>query len=385
MSNIRVIKKGELVFKEGDKIQNLLMIQQGTISVFLARPKKNIELFSLGTSAILGEQALSGASVYPFSATATQEAKLLELPVDLVKQQVEAAPQTLKVLIKSLNDRLKSSLSEVRSSKMEKDGSPCPEDQTAKIFGSLFHAAKCKGQKVDEKNKDKITVDWNSMKQYAQRIFGESPKRLEQACSIMVKLKLAQFEMGRPPEDPEGPEMIMKVHFFNLDAAEWFFEFYQYHYFKGSNPEVLKPDDASLSLVNHFIKLSESLTPDRFGVVSMDLGKAIESFKTELGINLNSDHFARLEQKGLFAKRAPQKDGGVFLQYELKEFQRTQVIWKVLKEIEKWNEKGFVDLTEDESKLKKKDSGPACPHCGASVVANAKFCIECGNKITSAA
>jgi hypothetical protein len=42
------------------------------------------------------------------------------------------------------------------------------------------------------------------------------------------------------------------------------------------------------------------------------------------------------------------------LQYELKEYRSVYFSWKILREIEKWNEKGFVDMDEKEEKPKKK-------------------------------
>lgn len=378
----RVVKKGELLFKEGDKIQNLQLIQTGAVSVCLIRPKKNIDLLAVGAAQLLGEQALGGATTYSFSAVATTETKVVEVPVDTFRQAVETSPQMIKVLVKSLVDRVKTLTAEVKSGKMEKDSSPCPEDQVAKVFGTVFHTANHKGTR-NEKTQY-VEVDWTLYKQYSQRVFSESPKRLEQALCLLVKLKLASFEMGRPPEDPEGPEQIMKVTLFDLAAIEAFFEFYQYYYFKGSSKgEVLKTDETCSTLLNHFISLAEGLEPDRFGVVTLDLQKTLERFKQEWGINLNSDHFARLEQKGVFIKRQSLQDGAVVLKFEVKEFKTTQKVWRILKEIEKWNEKGFVDMTEDEQKTKKKTDGPSCPQCAASILPQAKFCSECGHKIAA--
>lgn len=378
----RIIKKGEFLFKEGDKIQNIHLVQTGGISLCIARPKKNIDITQLGASQVIGEQALAGGNTYNVSAVATTETKVIEIPTETFKAVVEASPQMVKVLVKSLVDRLKIASNEIRSTKLEKDPSPCPEDQVAKIFGVLFHTANHKGIK-DDKDPNKTTIDWNMYKQYSQRMFAESPKRLEQALCVLVKLKLASFEMGRPPEDPEGLEQIMKVHLFDLAAVEAFFEFYQYYYFKGGKSEILKADENNNILLNQFIVVSDGIEADRFGVVTLDFGQTVERFKTDLGINLNQDHFARLEQKGIFCKRQARQDGSIVLQFDIKEFKTTQKIWKILRELDKWNERGFVDMTVDEVKAKKKSDGPACPQCEADVLAAAKFCQECGFKLAA--
>lgn len=382
-SPAKVVKKGETLFKEGDKIQSIHLIQTGAVSLCLSRPKKNLDIMPIAAGQILGEQALIGGSTYSFTAVATAETKVVEIPSEIFKQTVESSPQMIKVLIKSLIDRVKYTSNEIKSNKMEKDSRPCPEDQVAKIYGTIFHTFNHKGTK-EEKNPNTVSIDWTMCKQYAQRVFTESPKRLEQALCVLVKLKLATFEMGRPPEDPEGPEQLMKVTLHDLAAVEAFFEFYQYYYFKGdSKGDILKPEDSMMNLLNQFITISEGIEPDRFGVLTIDYSKTLERFKTDLGINLNADHFARLEQKGIFAKRQSRQDGTVVLQFDLKEFKTTQKIWKMLREIEKWNEKGFVDMDEKEVKAVKKPEGPCCPQCSASIMSEAKFCSECGFKIAA--
>lgn len=380
----RVVKKGEFLFKEGDKIQHIHLIQQGAVSVCLSRPKKNIDFFTVGASQVLGEQGLQGSATHAFSAVATTETKVVDIPVDAFKQVVEGAPQMIKVLVKSMVDRLKTISTDVKSMKMEKDASPCPDDQVAKVFGSIFHAGNHKGLK-DTKDPNKVVIDYTLIRQYSQRVFGESLKRLEQALNVLVKLKLASYEMGHPPEDPEGPEQIMKVMLHDLSAVEAFFEFYQYYYFKNGRTEILKADDTSTMLLGQFVALAEGVEPDRFGVVTLDFAKVMERFKTDLGIDLKPDHFTRLEQKGIFCKRQARQDGTVALQFDVKEFKTTQKIWRILREVDKWNEKGFVDPNEEENKPKKKapDGAPTCPQCAATLAAQAKFCSECGFKIAA--
>ncbi|MEN0060206.1 MAG: cyclic nucleotide-binding domain-containing protein [Bdellovibrio sp.] len=379
--SVKTFKKGEVIYKDGDKITSVYLIQSGGANQCLIRGKKTIDLFQLGASHILGDQIILGQNTHPTSAVATTETKVLEIPVEALKQQYEGAPQMLKVLIKSLADRLRLAMNDVRSGKLEKDSSPCPEDQVAKVFGTVFHTANHKG---DRSHAGRVIVDWNLMRQYSQRVMAESPKRLEQAINILVKMKLALYEMGKAPDNPDGPEEIQKVHFLDLSLVESFFEFYQYYYFKGGRSELLRVDELCHQMLDALLKISENEQPDRFGLVSVDFARFGEYCKNELGINLNNDHFSRLEGKGVFMKR---KNGGsgVLLQFEVKEFRSILQSWKILREIDKWNEKGFVDMDEKEDKPKKKSGGPTCPACSAEVQAGAKFCHECGHKIVMAA
>lgn len=381
--SVKTFKKGEVIYKDGDKITAVYLIQSGGASQCLIRGKKTIDLFQLGSSHILGDQVILGATTHPTAAIATTETKVLEIPVETLKSHYEGSPQMLKVIIKSLADRLRLAMNDVRSSKLEKDSSPCPEDQVAKAFGAVFHTANHKG---DRSTPGRVVVEWGMMKQYSQRIFAEGPKRVEQVINVLVKLKLALYEMGKAPDNPDGPDEIQRVHFLDLGLLESFFEFYQYYYFKGGRMELLRVDELCQTMLDALLKMADGQEADRFGIVSVDFAKFGEHCKNELGINLNNDHFARLEGKGVFMKRKNITNVGVLLQFEIKEFRSILQSWKMLREIEKWNEKGYVDMDEKEEKPKKRTAGgPVCPACAAELQAGVKFCGECGHKIVAAA
>lgn len=380
--SLRTIKKGEVLYNEGDKILHVYLIQSGAVSLCLTRNKKNIDMFQVGSSQILGDIVLLGQNAHNTAAIATTETKVLEVPVDSFKQQVDSSPQMFKIIMKSLSERLKNATLEVRSNRLEKDLNPCPEDQIAKVFGVIFHTAHHKGEKKD----GRVIVDWPLFRQYSQRVFGESLKRLENATNILVKLKLAMYEMGKNPDDPEAPEEIQKVHFFDLSVVESFFEFYQYYYFKAGRSELIKLEDTVFAMLGGLIACTEGVTPDRFGIVSLEFPKVVDYFKNELGLNFSPDQISRLENKGLMTKRKTTSNNQVLLQFELKEFASIHKNWTILREVNRWNEKGSVDPYEIEKKAVKKSAGSSkCPACAAEVVESQKFCGECGHKIASAA
>ncbi len=378
----KIIKKGEVIFKEGEKAQVLYLIQSGQVSLQITRGKP-IELFTVGAMQVIGDHALSGMGTNPHSAVALVETRLLELPLDAVKTQLDGASQFVKLLSKSLLDRSKLLQAELKSIRMERDSQPCPPDQMAKIFATLYHVSRMKG----EAQKDgSLVVPWPVTKQYGQRVFLESPKRLESAARIFVKLGLASFVMQKNEDDPEAPEEIGKLILKKPELIEWAFEHWQYYYFKGGKTELLKTDEKVMQVTAALVAYGEELEIDRNGAVRIEFSTVVEKFKADSGVVLNADFFGVMETKGLFLKRVP-TEKGVLLQFEIKEFARWSQIWTVLKEIEKWNEKGMVDDEPgfDPRKFKKAISANACPSCGHGFEGAPKFCAECGGKITVAA
>lgn len=378
----KTYKKGEVLFKDGEKIQNLIFIQSGGVNQCLLRGKKNIDLFQLGTNQVLGETILLGQPNHLTAAIATSETKTVEVAPDVLKAQYEGAPPIMKMLIKSLIERLKQAVAEVKSTKVAADSTPCPDELVPQVYGALFFTVSHKGEK--DAKAGTVTMDWQFLRSYSQRVLGQSPKRLEQAINILVKLKLARYEMGKLPEDPEGPDVILRAVFLNLAAVESFFEFYQYYHYKPGKGDILKYDDFCAQLLEVFVSEGEKATPDRFGMVSIDFTKVGELAKEKMGINFNNDHFARLEMKGVLCKRRAIEGQGIKLEFEMKEYQNLSFTWKILRELDKWNEKGFVDMDEKEERKAKK-TGPVCSQCSADIPAQAKFCSECGAKVTAAA
>ncbi|MBK7892988.1 MAG: cyclic nucleotide-binding domain-containing protein [Bdellovibrionales bacterium] len=380
----KVYKRGDVIYREGEKAGTLYLIQSGQVSLQLIRTKP-IELFMLGANQVIGDHVLSGQATHPHSAVATAETKILELPIEAVKAQIEAGSQVIKMLTKSFADRTKLLHNELKSIRMERDSQACPPDQTAKIFGTVFHVANHKG--VKEKD-GSVRVSWLLMRQYAQRVFMESPKRMESAVSVFVKLGLAKFEMQKNEDDPEAPDEIGSVLFRDLSFVEWVFEHWQYYHFKGGKADFLKTDEKVMQVVGALVDYADGLEPDRNGFVRLEFASVVERFKEESGVQLNADYFGVIEQKGIFVKRSA-TDAGVQLQFEIKELIRWNRIWTVLKEVERWNEKGFVDLDEaafDPRKFKKANAGGLqCPSCGHGYEGAPKFCSECGHKFTAAA
>ncbi len=380
----KTYKRGDVIYKESDKVTHVIFVQSGAVQQTLTRNKKNVELMSCGANSVLGEVGLAGAPTYNIAAIATQETKTLEVPLETFKAQIETAPQFLKILIKSFGERLHKALQEIRSLKMATDSTPCSDDHVPQVYGAIFFTVLHKG--VKQKDGKSYEIDWTVFRQYCQRIMGESLKRVEGAVDILVKMKLAHYIMGKPPEDPEGPDQKMGVMFLDLQPIESFFEFFQYYFYKPGKSDLLKVEDFSTQMVQLMLKCVEGVEADRFGTVTIEYSVFAEKMMEELGTKLSADHFSRLEAKGVFNKRRTTGDK-VYIDFEVKEYRNIFYSWKIIRELNKWNERGFVDLDEKEEVRKKKsDSGPTCPQCGTISSNEQKFCGECGfNLLTKAA
>ena len=143
-------------------------------------------------------------------------------------------------------------------------------------------------------------------------------------------------------------------------------------------------EDSATQIVQLMLKCVEGVEPDRFGTVSIEYAAFAEKMQEELGVKLLADHFIRLENKGVFSKRRTTGDK-VYIDFDLREYKNILYSWKFIREINKWNERGFVDLDEKEEVRKKKTDGPICPQCGTPCQSDQKFCGECGQNLVAKA
>ncbi|MBI3543641.1 MAG: cyclic nucleotide-binding domain-containing protein [Deltaproteobacteria bacterium] len=396
------VRKGDVILKEGEKPGTIYIIQSGMVSVFLPKQKKNIELYKAGVGQIVGEEALFGLPLTA-SVAAVNDVSLIEVRVDAVKPLLDAANPTVKHLLKSVIDKQKAFNGELKTLKADQDLTPCPPDNTAKVFACLFHVAKYYGEKKD----NKIVIQWEMLKRFAQRMFLESPLRLEQAFNILLKLKLAEVQMVKVDPKPQKPgapkpkeeellETMGACTFHDLVPVERFFEFYAQFHFKGANPTILKYDDKCNQVVKALVQISEGERQDKSGVVYMKYTETCDKMKAIIGPSFTADTILRLEQKGLFVKRESNNQGGT-LSFFRQEFINMGEAWKILREVEKWNELGFVDMSEPKPVLAPgavgADGAPldpnkaivTCPACLSAVGEAAKFCHACGQKLTAQA
>lgn len=382
MENVKKLKRGETLFKEGDAPTAFYMIQSGKIALMSERSGKNLEVVVLGPSQVLGEQALFSATArYEFTAEALQECKILEVPLELMKQQFEKCPPGIKLLVKSSSDEVKASRKATKMSKAETEKSPCPQGLIHRMFTEVHLISRHIGKKTPDKPNE-ITVAWNALKLYASRFFGESPPRLRALMDLLSKLKMAELKMGK---SEEGEEDLIDIKFMNVQAFEDFAEFFQYHLFKGSRAEAIFVDPLALKVCKALAEISANAEVDHKGASKLDWTHVLTECKTKFRIDLKNTHLDVLEKKGLFVKRKSFDDGRLELSFDRTEFVKMGEFWAILWEIDKWNEKGFVDLKEKEEVAG--SDGNSCPACSGAidVKLQAKFCPHCGHKLEVAA
>jgi CRP-like cAMP-binding protein len=322
----RSIKQGSVLLKPGDKIKSVFLIQSGRISLCQSKGSKLVEIGQMTSGMSIGDEIVFAPLPWNLTALALRDSLIIEIPLEIMQEQVIRGNANTKVLLKALSDRSKVSYNELKTLKTNREVPPCPADATAKVFGVIFHTARAVGKPQG----DATVADWPEFLKYAFEVFDESQVRLEDAVNILSKLGYVKLE-GK------------SIHLTEMGQIEAFFDYYGNYHFKSGYEELLKTNAKMARMTDVFIKISANYPVDRGGNAHLPYKATIDAMKQELGSGFEADQLFRLEQKGLFIKRTASNDGGVLSFYK-PDFEQMMLNWKILRELELWNEKGFVEM-----------------------------------------
>lgn len=376
VDNSKKIKKGEVLLKEGDSIDSIFLIKTGRFGLFIERNGKKIELGQLGPGQIVGEKAIFAPSKHTTSIIALNDSSYLEMPAKLIKDHFEKSDAMTKVIAKGLSDALFETRKNIQSIKMETDSMPCGQKMVAKVCATIYMTTNLVGKKVE----DHTIVSWGTLKLYSNRLFLEPHSRVQGFIEILTKLKFAEMIYKK---NDEGEEELSDIKLLNVKLIEDFGDFYQYQYYKGSRSEVIFVDKLAMKCAEMILELSEGAEIDHKGSTNLEFEKFYQDAKAKYNFEFKSNHFDLLEKKGLFATRRNRNDK-VYLSFDREEFRKTSTYWKLIHEIDKWNERGFVNMAEKEESLQAPPPGTAaCASCSSPLSAQNKFCPNCGTKVAA--
>jgi hypothetical protein len=390
-------KKGEKIYLEGDQLTGLFIIQSGKVAISIERGGQKTEVDQPIVGNVIGEQGVFGFPKQVFDAEALSEVKVIEMPLEPIKMVFEKSPAPYKLFVKALGDELRRLRGIIRTLKMESDTTACPPRFIPRLCAILTLVGKHIGQtpKVDpnipaykrdeeraknptHKDTDLI-LSFNSLKIYTSRMFLESNVRMQSFCDLLGKLGYITTHYEKN-EETELDELVdIRIH--DLQTIEHFGEFYQHNLFKAGKSEIIIIDKLALQIAGAFAALANDVEPDRNGVVKLDYKNFIEKLKNKYFIDFKENHVGLLEKKGLYMKRQSVNDV-VFVSYDKYEWQSTYKFWQIIQEIDRWNETGRVNLTENLNEYK--SAGPAkCPGCSELIAEAKNFCTNCGHKLAA--
>ncbi|MEZ4871727.1 MAG: cyclic nucleotide-binding domain-containing protein [Bdellovibrionales bacterium] len=106
--NELTLKRGEILFSEGDPIDHIFMVKSGRIKLVVERGGTRIELFDVVKGQLLGDEGILNPKAKHFAtASCETQVKFIKVPIEILRSQTEKGPPGLRVFMKGMSDDLK--------------------------------------------------------------------------------------------------------------------------------------------------------------------------------------------------------------------------------------------------------------------------------------
>jgi CRP-like cAMP-binding protein len=109
----RAYKEGEVLIEEGDKGDDLFIIDAGDVEVSTRLTGGEVKLATLGPGAVLGEVALMTGVPRTSTVSALNQVDAITLPGDIVQRLSDLYPELKKQLLRMIQDRANHTLSRI--------------------------------------------------------------------------------------------------------------------------------------------------------------------------------------------------------------------------------------------------------------------------------
>lgn len=340
--------KGDPLYKHGEPVKYIYLVQSGLVSLSVNTPTGKVEISQATAPQVVGIEALHGSKTYETSAFAMNDTAAIELPIGAVAQSLSQCSPTLKLILTGLINKLTAVQSEHRTFKLEGDSTPCPPALTAKLFATVFHVVSYSGTPKG----DALRIVWPAFRKYCQRVFMESPIRLEQLIYLLAHMGFAELEMQKSDTDPDGPEELGFVRFKDLPQLESFSEFFKIR-FKTLGPEgAMELKDPCLQAGEVLLRSFGTRPTDSNGEVMIPLSETMATIRAELAKpNMKATELEALTGRGL-----PAILTGEGLRFSPVKVKRMFQNWRILAKITEWNHAGRAPGAPDPDPNKKKES-----------------------------
>jgi CRP/FNR family transcriptional regulator, cyclic AMP receptor protein len=314
MVNVRHLKKGDLLMKEGDTSNSMYWVQSGTLRLYKKKGPGFIELGVVHSGEVVGEMSFLDNQPRSASVEALQPCDIVEIPRGKFDEFLNAQPSWMKALVQTLVKRLRSTSNRVRELESSSTVYAKNEDgRTTKLHEFLSTADLLKlssalllaGSRNAEKQPDggaRVKAGW--LQFYAGQILGMQLAKVQVFTDVLNEAKVIRIEKGAD---------AVELRLLDLDRLEKFIYFAQ--------EENSKTEDKQLPITGKGMAILEAVAehsgimqaapgPEHFNV---NLDEAYQKAAAAKGQKFPFDYasFDELEKCGLSKELRVESTGKV--------------------------------------------------------------------------
>ena len=308
MSGVKNLKRGEILFREGDEPAAMYVIKVGKIAIIKSKGSSEIVLAELGAGDMLGEMAFFDSRPRSASAKAVIDSVIIELPFSALNAQFKTFPEWLKAIVRTVNNHLRNANIKIKN--LEKTAEDESEFFNPYMVTRLMAVLGLVGTRFGEKTKDGIEVSPGILRRYTIQVFQLPTNKLQRLMEL-----LENFGYMKVEDLGEGRQ---KITIFKLDQIVAFVDFYNDWLFKAEDKRVTV-EEKELPTLKTLVHYGKKESPNAKGMTVINLASVQSTAGMEVGRPFSSDDVNSLIEKKIVSDKMSTENGIVvsFVQAEL--------------------------------------------------------------------
>ena len=344
MANIK-LKKGQILFAEGEPSHSMYFIQKGTLRLFKKKSAgSSMELSTLHNGDVVGEMGFLDGGPRSASAEALHDTDLVEINNTNLQEQFKLLPQWLIVLLKTLVTRLRASNTKVKQLESASTQITYGKDGPMQtyVFLSIHDAMKISMSLLLAASKSSATSPGSEVRikpaainKYANQVMSIHINKITEMLSIFESVGIIRVE--RTP-DPKGEKVEIVV--LDPTTLDVFITF--------ANEENLKENSKKFNFstkgvhVLELINKYQTLFPaNSNGISTINMAQISESEKQNGSgkAPFTQEDFNELVKNKVASEISIRDSNIMITQVSLATINKIYKMQKILKEIESVNQK----------------------------------------------
>lgn len=201
----RTLKKGELLFSEGETSRAMYLVRGGVLRIFKKKGDAQIEIDTIHTGQIVGELAFLDGNPRSASAEALAECELSEISGPTFLAVLDRMPDWLKIMLKTIVGRLRTASTKIRqletaSVAIQYDEQSGKRNQSY-VFISTYDAMKIStslllvGIRNGEAKEDGLEVKSGLLQRYANQVMGIPTAKITAYLDVLHNVGIVTTEV----------------------------------------------------------------------------------------------------------------------------------------------------------------------------------------------
>ncbi|MCC7404002.1 MAG: Crp/Fnr family transcriptional regulator [Bdellovibrionales bacterium] len=324
MSGVRKLKKGEILFREGDPSDAMYVIKGGRIAITKAKGSNDIVLAELVAGEMLGEMAFFDNKPRSAGAMALADSEVIALPFTALHAQFKTFPEWLKAMVKTVNSHLRDANQRIKN--LESASGQSPEMFDDHSITRLCAIISLIGFKAGEKTPEGLVIPSGMLRNYTIQIFQQPTHKMQKLMLTLQALGLMKVEdLG------EGKQ---KLTILNHERLTGFVDFYNKYLFTESSKRVTVTEK-ELQPLRALRFYGAKQTPNDKGEVTVSLTEMQNSSMKDLNFLFQISDADSLAEKGVTQEKQSREGGVVTVTFNQKEVEEILPYWEIVYTLKK--------------------------------------------------